>query len=70
MFLDRREPNIIERLERGPNRPRRGRRTQEETEVSTLTLQIPRSGPDSYTQTKIVIHFSEAQNKTSAAEAL
>jgi GH15 family glucan-1,4-alpha-glucosidase len=31
--------------------------------VSSLTVQIP-SGSDSYTQTKIVIRFSEAQSKT------
>jgi GH15 family glucan-1,4-alpha-glucosidase len=32
-------------------------------EVSTLTLQIPSSGSESYAETKIVIHFSGEQNK-------
>jgi len=40
-----------------------GAELKKKPEVSTLTLQIP-SGADSYTQTKIVIHFSEAQSKT------
>src|SRR6266404_4275638 len=40
-----------------------GAELKKKPEVSTLTLQIPRSGPDSYTQTKIVIHFSGEQSK-------
>src|SRR6267142_1749851 len=40
-----------------------GAELKKKPEVATLTLQIP-GGSDSYTQTKIVIHFSEAQSKT------
>jgi hypothetical protein len=40
-----------------------GAELKKKPEVSTLTLQIP-SGADLYLQTKIVIHFSEAQSKT------
>jgi len=40
-----------------------GAELKKKPEVSTLTLQIP-GGSDSYMQTKIVIHFSEAQSKT------
>jgi hypothetical protein len=40
-----------------------GAELKKKPEVSTLTVQIPSSGSDSYTQSKIVIHFSDAQSK-------
>jgi len=40
-----------------------GAELKKKPEVSMLTLQIPSGGPDSYAQTKIVIHFSGEQSK-------
>jgi len=40
-----------------------GAELKKKPEVSTLTVQIPSSGSDSYAQSKIVIHFSDAQSK-------
>jgi GH15 family glucan-1,4-alpha-glucosidase len=41
-----------------------GAELKKKAEVSTLALQIPSSASEPYAQTKIVIHFSEAQSKT------
>jgi hypothetical protein len=41
-----------------------GAELKKKAEVSTLALQIPSSGSEPYAQTKLVIHFSEAQSKT------
>jgi hypothetical protein len=40
-----------------------GAELKKKPEVSTLMLRIPGGGPDSYAQTKIVIHFSGEQSK-------
>ena len=41
-----------------------GAEIKKNPQVSTLTLQIPSSGSESYAETKIVIHFSGEQSKT------
>jgi hypothetical protein len=41
-----------------------GAELKKKPEVSTLILQFPSNGAESYAQTKIVIHFSSAQSNT------
>jgi len=47
-----------------------GAELKKKPEVSTLTLQIPRSGPDSYSKPKLSFIFRKHKTKPSAAEAL